>query len=449
MQPSLEAKLLYPVGLTDDLHRYISGTSVDPILLRHINEHQKLIDTIFIPQCADPRQLITSTRRRIMAGFLPEHKTCSFVEFAQMLPSLESLSIVFCGGWIGNIYDYWDKRDYVDLFQHRKVKTCELLISGYMPYTFAAAICHMFDLSTVTRLILSDCNTWLFAAVSCLPELENLTHFQFYTKDSSMYPKFSGECKDLFQRNQSLQHVYLSLSWLADIPLGPETPSGDTSYLWPLHHRLKTLALYDPINESLGDDVLETALVFLPDSSLEYICREFLGLQQFALQPPVQDLLSACQTDARTDFLLQYLEPIKLLKDLRILQLYEYPVSTVHLPRSLAGDAAAVGAHQVATRFFQGVHPHCPYLNVLVLGIGGDFFEPEFALGVNHDDRHIVQRASQHIFVKRQKTLDSGSVHVAADLVSPIRICDEFPDLDLLAYDPGYQILHRLNYQQC
>ena len=311
------------MSLADDSQRYLSERGVDRRLLDHLEERQELINTIHVltthsPNC-NPRRLITPTRRRVLTGFHDEaQKTREFVELVQVLPPLESLSLVFSFGWESEISDYWGTKPYEDLLQYRKVETSELSFTGCMPQTFSSAMPHMFDLSRVTKLALFDCYVELFQSLCSSHELQNLTHFQLSTYDIASHTA-PADHEEFFQRNQRLQHVYLKLRCSMPGSSQSQTPFHIISYLWPLHHQLKTFSYYDTMNDTYFPDG-PPSLKFPFGKSLEYVCRKFCSLQQFGLQPPMNDLPPAPQlTEMRpeTYCLLEYLVSLKEFSESR------------------------------------------------------------------------------------------------------------------------------------
>jgi hypothetical protein len=246
--------------------------------------------------------------RHITAGFRGKYEqTHGFEQFARTLPSLKSLSLVFPDGWVHDVHVYWSNRHYVGLFDHRKIVTRELTISDCLPQTFTSAMAYMFDLSTVTKLALFDCNFWLLQDLHTSPDLRNLTHFEFHTWDSVDEAEVENLTK-LFKRNQSLRHLCLHLFSLWSIPLEPQlieqgvspsvSPLYSTPYLWPLSHNLKTLSLFDRLN-------LEEHH-FPSEASLKYICNEFSTLEQLGLRAP-ELKCRASQANKRHEFVLRYL----------------------------------------------------------------------------------------------------------------------------------------------
>ncbi|CAO2650646.1 Nn.00g019380.m01.CDS01 [Neocucurbitaria sp. VM-36] len=156
--------------------------------------------------------------------------------------------------------------------------------------------------------------------------------------------------------------------------------------------------------------------------------------------------MPAPESTARNDFLLRYLEPIKLLKDLRILHVYQDNIRKVAPSRLRTKDQVADDAHQLAIRFFRDVHPYCPLLNVLVWGNYGEPSEGHIQ-GLRddaNDEGVTIEQTSQYLFVKRKETLGDGRMQITAVSVTLSRLRDEFPYLELLTYDPGHLILERV-----
>lgn len=85
---------------------------------------------------------------------------------------------------------------------------------------------------------------------------------------------------------------------------------------------------------------------------------------------------------------------------------------------------------------------------MLVWGTYGEPLEEmvQVALDDAHNEGFAVERTSQYLFVKRRVALHNGLVQVKATRVSNSRLRDEFPDMDILACDPGYQTLERFNH---
>jgi hypothetical protein len=90
-----------------------------------------------------------------------------------------------------------------------------------------------------------------------------------------------------------------------------------------------------------------------------------------------------------------------------------------------------------ATALFEWTHIHCPALRVLVWGhhtLEGDAFEE---LIVKLGEEATAEYVPQFIFVKRESVGEDGERRISASLTTRGRFSDEFPQLDLLSYDPG------------
>jgi hypothetical protein len=123
-------------------------------------------------------------------------------------------------------------------------------MSGCMLLALASKLRHMFDLSMLTSFTVFDSILYLVQGMASTAELCNLTHFRCSTVDS-MSSQHSDDFYTLFAWNNSLEHVYLSISWigsvicLADQPELEHTPTA-ASILWPLRHRLRSLVWHEP-----------------------------------------------------------------------------------------------------------------------------------------------------------------------------------------------------------
>jgi hypothetical protein len=112
--------------------------------------------------------------------------------------------------------------------------------------------------------------------------------------------------------------------------------------------------------------------------------------------------------------------------------------SNVRDPLQIASDVL-----QFATLFFQWTHSHCLQLNVLVWGLYGGASERDRAIEEDRENKCAVEHVPQFFFVKREARDDNGHHYVFASSVTHSRVVDEFPDLDLLAFDPECYTLHR------
>jgi hypothetical protein len=112
--------------------------------------------------------------------------------------------------------------------------------------------------------------------------------------------------------------------------------------------------------------------------------------------------------------------------------------NTVRNPLRIASDLL-----QFATLFFQWARSHCPQLNVLVWGLYGGASEEDWAIEEYKEHNCAVEHVPQFFFVKKEAWDEYGHHYVFASSVTHSRVVDEFPDLDLLAFDPKSYTLHR------
>ncbi|KAH7388763.1 hypothetical protein BKA66DRAFT_569080 [Pyrenochaeta sp. MPI-SDFR-AT-0127] len=455
----LQVLQLFPMNKLRTV-RYFSEVDLDPAILDCVNETQRAVQNIHVSLC-DPRQLVLLPRRSVLAGFQGTHdKTYKFVDFVRALPPLESLSLLFWGGWSHDNSLYWEEEHNLDSFEGRRVITQQLAISGSMPPSFTSAVAYIFDLSALTKLTLFDCAITFFLRLSKSPNLQNLTHFQFRTVDGiSTYDSLSFH--KFFEQNQKLQHVTLSLGALTTVPLEPQPfvpgplPAAlatfSTEYLSSLRHRLRTLSMFDPMWVETQGPGAHTSHPFLSNPSLQYICREFENLQELGFQGPNQAFFVASGANMTHDPLMSYLNPIRSLKDLRVLHLYQNNLNYTEPSYCRGDEQVSLDIHRFATQFFEWAHSYCPRLSVLIWGIYGEPSEEvlQVTLDDAHDDGFAIERASQHLFLKRRAVLQNGLVQATAVRVSYSQLRDEFPDMDILACDPGFQTLERFNHLPC
>jgi hypothetical protein len=225
--------------------------------------------------------------RRITAGFRGKHaQTSDFMHFAEALPALESLSLLFLDGWTPDVHKYWQDIRNAVLPLHRHVLAREVLLAGCMPESFGFALPNLFDLSRVTKLALLSCKSEILRTLSNTFELKNLTHFELRNSDC-FNDSVSEHLRAIFSRNASLQHLCLHVYELSTVSLVPEViiqadqpsnPSYTTPYIWPLRPMLKTLSLYDPSYLPYLQD-----LPYPEPAELQLICSQFSALEQLGL----------------------------------------------------------------------------------------------------------------------------------------------------------------------
>lgn len=141
-----------------------------------------------------------------------------------------------------------------------------------------------------------------------------------------------------------------------------------------------------------------------------------------------------------------YQAPIKLLRDLEILQIHGDRMIRVVSSHCRTNAEIALDAHGLAISFFSQMHIYCPNLKVLVLGAFGEPTpsEVETALSDACDEGCVIERHSQYIYVKRERRGEDGRVNITAVPTSRCRVRDEFPNLDIMVYhDPGFEHLER------
>lgn len=318
--------------LTDAFSSYFSDVGLDSAFIAYVNEHQREVRNIHVSRCdpqqSDPQQLVVHSRRSVLAGFRnTDDKTYKFVEFVHILPPLQSLCLLFWGGWTHGNSLFWEQGRPLDPLKHRRVTTQELAMSGSIPQSFTLSMSQIFDLFVVTKLTLFDCSTQDFVTLSRAPELKNLAKLHFRTVDA-MTLFDVADFHNLFERNHNLQHVFLSLEGLTAIPIEPQSylqthsPSAFTnfspSYLSPLRQRLRTLSLFDPMWAEMQGTDAYPSVEFLQGPSLRYICREFGSLQQLGFQAPGQALLATSGAKISHDALMRYLVSAQCLFEGRL-----------------------------------------------------------------------------------------------------------------------------------
>lgn len=140
-----------------------------------------------------------------------------------------------------------------------------------------------------------------------------------------------------------------------------------------------------------------------------------------------------------------YQGPIKLLRELRILHIYRDRMIRVVSSQCRNNANVTLDAHRLAILLFRQMHHYCPKLKVLVLGIYGEPTPTEVEIAVSDacDEGLVIERHSQYIYVKRERTDDDGNVHITAVPTSRRRVQDAFQDLDIMAHDPGFEHLER------
>jgi hypothetical protein len=135
-------------------------------------------------------------------------------------------------------------------------------------------------------------------------------------------------------------------------------------------------------------------------------------------------------------------KPLAKLEHLQILHLYQRhlapgQVETSHeLQHARSAQQVFSDIRDFATAFFEWARTHCPSLRILVWGeytVEGyalDELSPKFGEALDRYD-------PQFIFVKEESVGQDGERRIAASLMTRSQLCDDFPRLDLLNYDPG------------
>ncbi|KAF2833070.1 hypothetical protein CC86DRAFT_4605 [Ophiobolus disseminans] len=426
--------------------RYISCLGLASDCIQYLERHQQSIRDLHVTQC-DPRLLASSNRRNLTAGFCnKDHKTHVFAEVVKSIPQLESIWLNFLPGWTPDVAQYWAEESCKPLAGHT-IRSRELAISGYMPLGFTRNIPQMFDLAIVTSLVLNDFNLWVLAE-SLVPSdaLCNLVHFRCSTLDA-VVPEHATILQKLFERNTRLKHVQLSLGGLAHYPHNPpesmtiEDYIDPASILWSLHCTLETLAWHDMQRTISNDGDSPRVLGYLCPSSLESFARNFPRVQQLGLKAPDQPLLDAEHANWKEDFL-AYLEPLKDLKDLRMLQLYQEHLSPVQGGVIRPTNEIVSDIQRFASFLFQSAHAQQSRFKVLIWGTHGAAVDIDMliATALGDGDYELVP---QLFFVKRVERRHDGVDRVYATATTRGQLRDEFPDLDMLTYDPGFRELDR------
>jgi hypothetical protein len=90
---------------------------------------------------------------------------------------------------------------------------------------------------------------------------------------------------------------------------------------------------------------------------------------------------------------------------------------------------------EFATSLFKFAHIHCPTLKVLVWGEykAEDYAIEELVLELAEA---AMEHVPQFVFVKEESISQDGKRQISASLMTHDRLRDDFPQLDLLAYDP-------------
>lgn len=126
--------------------------------------------------------------------------------------------------------------------------------------------------------------------------------------------------------------------------------------------------------------------------------------------------------------------------DLRIIYAYQrhYTLSREHDQHDDGGALSPL--HRFATRFFRQLHAHCPRLRVFVWGLYGESAIPR---DLQSGEAFVgTAPVRQHIFVKQTVALPNEHVQISAVPVSASWLRHEYPELDLLRYEPGFKALN-------
>jgi hypothetical protein len=207
------------------------------------------------------------------------------MQFAEALPELESLSLLFPDGWIGDVNKYWQSGSYAFSPFHQQIVAREVSLEGCMPESFGSALSYVFDLSRVTKLALLNCKSELLRILSSSSELRNMVYFEIRTVDSFDEDVSEG-LKALFVKNPSLQHICLHIYDLSLSLQHPQannhTVSSDHSYncmpyLLLLRSTLRTFSLWDlRFAESWEFSHLD-------EPGMKHICSQFSALEQLGV----------------------------------------------------------------------------------------------------------------------------------------------------------------------
>ncbi|KAI2487727.1 hypothetical protein Ptr902_01860 [Pyrenophora tritici-repentis] len=152
----------------------------------------------------------------------------------------------------------------------------------------------------------------------------------------------------------------------------------------------------------------------------------------------------------RHEFVLEYLEPIKNLKELNILQLYQPQLRAV--PKAKVRTDPALETQEFATLFSQWAHESCPHLEVLVWGMSKETPDTAVIDCLRTDDMEVrtnsaarVEKIPQQYFIKQLVKTDNGATQISAVSVPRSRIREDFPELDIISCDTiGFDPLPRL-----
>jgi hypothetical protein len=135
-------------------------------------------------------------------------------------------------------------------------------------------------------------------------------------------------------------------------------------------------------------------------------------------------------------------KPLARLKHLQILHLYQRNLmpgqaeNSHELQHIRSAQQVFSDIRDFATAFFEWAHIRCPTLRILVWGeytVEEDALE-EFSSRLGEA---LEEYDPQFIFVKEEVVGQDGERQIAASLMTRSRLCDDFPQLDLLTYDPG------------
>lgn len=149
--------------------------------------------------------------------------------------------------------------------------------------------------------------------------------------------------------------------------------------------------------------------------------------------------------------------PLRRLQALRVLHVYDVAMDHTDCPSCQDDPEVRFDALQFAKFFFQEMHLACPDLEVLILGLCGGYSEKEAISHLANADDDAKEediangRYPQCILIKQIEITEIGRVQIQAKRTSRKRLQDDFPDLDIIAHDPGLENLERyidLRYQQ-
>ncbi|KAH8727614.1 hypothetical protein GQ44DRAFT_824927 [Phaeosphaeriaceae sp. PMI808] len=428
--------------------RYISNDPFDATCIEYLHRHQQLIQNLHVTQC-DPLLLVNHSRRSITANFwTSDQLNCALIKFVKLLPPLESLFMGNQFGWNAKNEKYWAANP-TDLLAGTKIRATELAISGCMSQSFGSLMDHIFDFSLVTNLSLYDFNlSLLMDHIAGLKTLCHMTHFQCRSIDAISTemenPRSLNILHNLLDQNKCLRHVRLSIRELARLLTRPseDRSLGNTTvvpqFLLPLRQRLLSLVWHSP-SSTYYSDKMRALRGCVTSESFQGICHNFPHLQQLGLRAQEEPFIQEAVPTTWKKHLLTYFEPLSMLQDLRILQLYQEAYRPVHKGKSLRGETRITSEVQgFVTSLFQWADIHCPKLNIIIWGAHNEIVPPYLEADVDYG---ILEHSPQLFFIKQENPGNIGQVY--ASITTRRRLIDDFSELGLLTWDVGFIALHQ------